>query len=129
MTPRWLTLHMVKAIHAQAVVDFGGAAGLRDENLLVSALERPRQLLHYGEEPFLFDLATALCAGIVRNHPFVDGNKRVGILAANAFLELNDYRFEPEEADIVTVMWALANGECDESVLARWFRDFSRARK
>ena len=117
---------MVCAIHAQAVGVFGGATGVRDEGLLESALERPRHLFQYKEVASLFDLAAALCVGIVRNHPFVDGNKRAGILAANAFLALNGYRFEPEEADIVTVMWALADGRVDEQALAKWFSDHAR---
>ena len=71
----------------------------------------------------MFDLAAAYCAGIVRNHPFVDGNKRAGLLAAAAFLDRNGYRLVPDEAETVVVIIGLAAGEIDETQLARWFAD------
>jgi death-on-curing protein len=129
MEPRWLTPEMVYAIHAQAIRIFGGAAGVRDPGVLESALERPHNLYHYGDAPTLFDLAAAYCAGIVKGHPFVDGNKRTGVLIANVFLEQNGYRFEPDEVDVVRVIMALAEGSADEAMLGAWFRDYSRPKK
>jgi death-on-curing protein len=129
MEPQWLTIEMVFSIHAQTIRIFGGSAGVRDTGLLKSALERARNLLHYGESPSLFDLAAIYCTGIVKNHPFVDGNKRTGILCANAFLELNGYRFEPEEVDVVSVIMALADGTADEAILSKWLSDYSRPKK
>jgi len=129
MELRWLTLQMVRSIHAQAIGIFGGSAGVRDAGLLDSALERPRNLFHYAESPSLFELAAAYCVGIVKNHPFLDGNKRTGILIANAFLELNGYRFEPDEVDVVSVIMALADGTADEGTLAPWFSDYSKPKK
>ena len=126
MEPKWLTIEIVSSIHAQTIRLFGGSAGVRDLGLLESALERPRNLYHYGDAPSLFHLAAAYCAGIIKNHPFVDGNKRTGVLCANAFLKLNGYRFEPEEVDIGNVIMALADGTADEAILAAWFSDYSK---
>ncbi len=128
MEPRWLALATVQAIHAEAVAAYGGSAEIRDMGLLESALDRPRNLLAYGDNPSLFDLAAAYCAGIVRSHPFVDGNKRAGLLAAVAFLDLNGYVFRPTEADAVLVTMALATGELDEAALAAWFAEYSEPR-
>ena len=111
---------MVLGLHAMAVAKFGGSPGLRDEGLLESALDRPRNLFAYGDEPSIFELAAAYCAGIVKNHPFIDGNKRAGDLAIRAFLRLNRYIYEPEEAEEVVMIVALAAGEIDEDALTVW---------
>ena len=111
---------MVLGLHAMAVAKFGGSPGLRDEGLLESALDRPRNLFAYGDAPSVFELAAAYCSGIVKNHPFIDGNKRAGDLAVRAFLRLNGYLYEPEEAEEVVMIVALAAGEIDEDALAAW---------
>jgi death-on-curing protein len=129
MEPKWLTARLVQAIHSQAVADFGGSHGVRDMGLLESALDRPRNLYAYGDDPTLFDLAAAFCAGIVKNHPFIDGNKRTGDLAARAFLFRNGYLFEPDEADEVNMIVALAAGEIEEDVLARWISENSTPKR
>ncbi len=126
MEPRWLTPRMAAAIQAQAIALSGGAPGMRDAALLESALDRPRNLAAYGDAPTLFDLAAAYCVGIVRNHPFVDGNKRAGYLAAHVFLTLNGYAVAPEEADIVTIIMGVADGSFDEAIVTRWLADVSR---
>lgn len=74
----------------------------------------------------MFDIATAYCAGIVRNHPFIDGNKRTGYVVAHTFLEMNGYVFEPPEIEIVTIVIALAAGEIDEAAVAAWFADYAK---
>ena len=125
MEPKWLTAQLVQAIHTQAVAEFGGSHGVRDMGLLESALDRPRNLYAYGDEPTLFDLAAAYCTGIVKNHPFIDGNKRTGDLTARAFLFRNEYLFEPDETDEVNIIVALAAGEIEEDALARWISDNS----
>ncbi len=127
MAPKWLTVQLVQAIHSQAIATFGGSHGVRDMGLLESALDRPRNLDAYGDDPTLFDLAAAYCAGIVKNHPFIDGNKRTGDLTARAFLFRNGYLFEPDEADEVHMIVALAAREIEEDVLARWISDNSTA--
>ena len=121
--PKWLRKDMVLGLHAMAVAHFGGSPGLRDEGLLERALDRPRNLCAYGDEPSLFELAAAYCAGIVKNHPFVDGNKRAGDLAVRAFLRLNGYLYEPEEAEEVVMIVALAAGEIEEDALALWIAE------
>ena len=120
--PVWLTEDILLAIQGEAVAAFGGPAGLRDLTLLESALNRPKNLLAYGEAPSVFELAAAYCAGIVGNHPFVDGNKRAGALAAAVFLDLNGYEFQPNEAELAVVILALGAGDFDEVALAAWLK-------
>ena len=129
MEPVWLTIEIVRAIHAESVAEFGGEAELRDSGLLESALDRPRNLLAYGDNPSIYELAAAYCAGIVRNHPFIDGNKRAGVLAAAVFLDLNGYELRPNEVDVVTVIMALAAGESDDTVVAQWLADNSHPKE
>ena len=85
-TPTWLTQAAITAIHQELLARFGGLSGVRDEGLLQSALARPEHLYNYGE-PSLFELAAAYAHGIVKNHPFIDGNKRVGFMAAYSTAE------------------------------------------
>ena len=128
MELKWLNRQMILAIHGEAIVVFGGLPGIRDMALLESAIDRPKNLLAYGDNPSLFDLAAALCCGIVKNHPFLDGNKRTGLLSARAFLFLNSQIFEPTEVDEVTMMVGVANGTVDEAMLASWLARFSSRR-
>lgn len=123
--PKWLTKRMVLAIHDEAVAMFGGTAGIRDDGLLESAMNRPQNRFAYEGEATLFDLAASLCHGICKNHPFLDGNKRTGLLSAPAFLFLNGLAFEPREVDEVENMVAVATGTLDEAGLAGWLREFS----
>ncbi len=118
---RWLTQRMVIAFHRETLHRHGGGGGIRDAALLESALARPRNRTAYDGKATEFDLAAEYCAGIVGNHPFVDGNKRTGLLAAVVFLSLNGYRFEADETDIVTTIESLAAGNADIAGLAEWF--------
>ncbi len=122
---RWLTRHMVEAFHRESLARFGGAGGLRDAAGLESALARPQHRAAYEDAPDLFGLAAAYCFGIVRNHPFVDGDKRAGLLAARVFLSLNGHRFEPDEAVTVAMIQGLAAGEVDEAALTSWLAESS----
>ena len=117
--PAWLTVDLIRAVHQELIAEHGGMGGIRDEELLDSALARPRQLLAYGD-PDIFELATAYAFGIVRNHPFVDGNKRTGFMAAYVFLRLHGYRLVAPEAEAVVAFQDLAAGEIDEAMLAKW---------
>jgi len=128
MELKWLTRKMILAIHDEAVVIFGGLPSVRDMALLDSAMDRPKNLLAYGDNPSLFDLVAALCFGIVQNHPFLDGNKRVGLLSARAWLFLNGQVFEPTEVDEVTMMVGVAEGTVNEAMLASWLARFSTRR-
>jgi death on curing protein len=118
---RWLSRRAVLAIHAEQIAEHGGAPGLRDEGLLESALARPRQRATYTDAGAA-ELAAAYGYGIVRNHPFVDGNKRTGVVAAVTFLLLNGHEFEAAEADVATIFDQLADGTLTESQLADWFQ-------
>ena len=104
---------------------YGGIAGVRDENLLESALARPQQLLHYGR-PEMAELAAAYAAGIVKNHPFLDGNKRTGFMLGAGFLERNGFEFFGTEAEAVLHTLALAAGEMTEAAYAGWLQANSR---
>jgi len=117
--PVWIDSADCRAFHEAMIARFGGLAGLRDAGLLESALDRPRQLHPYGE-PTLFELAAAYAAGIVRNHPFLDGNKRAGFMAAALFLETNGLAFAATEEAVVLHISALAAGNLDEPSFAAW---------
>jgi death-on-curing protein len=119
---------MVSALHKESIARFGGSDSLRDEGLLESALARPRNRAAYEEDATVFVLAADYCLGIVRNHPFVDGNKRSAILAAAAFLSHNDYDFDPPETSVVQMIVGLAAGEVDQAALTAWFEAYSRLR-
>ena len=119
--PVWLLREAVLAIHERLLAEFGGAAGVRDEGLLDSALGRPQNLYAYGK-PSMFDLAAAYAFGVVKNHPFVDGNKRTGFTIAVMFLERNGGTFTASEADATIQTLALAAGDRDESDYAAWLR-------
>lgn len=120
--PFWLTRQMVVAIHDEQLTIHGGASGLRDEGMLESALDRPRNKWAY-EGADLPELAAAYAFGIARNHPFVDGNKRTSLLALYTFLGVNDVDFVVPEPDAAAIILALAAGEVGEEGLARWIRD------
>ena len=122
---RWLTRQMVEAFHQESLARFGGASGVRDEGLLESALARPQNRAAYEDDPAIFALAADYCFGIVHNHPFVDGNKRAGLLSARVFLALNGWRFEPDEAMTVEMIRGLAASEVDDDALVKWFADNS----
>lgn len=112
---------MIEALHGEVLAASGGLAGLRDAGLLESAVARPQHLVAYGGDPSLFDLAASLCVGLVQNHPFVDGNKRTALLAARAFLFLNDVVFEPEQAEEVAMLVGVAERRVTEGELSGWF--------
>ena len=122
MEPRWLTRAIVVALHEESIAIFGGLAGIRDEGLLEGALARPRNL--HADEPGadLVRLAAAYGFGLARNHPFVDGNKRIAVLAVAVFLAVNGMDFDPDEVDEVRTILALATGELDEAALTAWIR-------
>lgn len=109
-------------LHAESLAVHGGANGVRDMGLLESALARPQNLHAYGEGDAAA-LAAAYAFGIIRNHPFVDGNKRIGFVTAAVFLEANGYRFMAPEADVVMRTLALAASEIDEAEFAAWLRE------
>lgn len=115
-------------MHVDQVREHGGLIGLRDENVLESALARARQRWHYAPDADLAELAAAYMYGLCTNHAFRDGNKRVSFLAAVVFLELNNHSFEAPDDDVVEKTLALAAGELSETDLATWIRDHIQAK-
>ena len=120
--PIWITYEQAIAIHSRQLRRFGGAAGLRDEGMLRSALERPINKWTYEQAP-LAELAAAYAFGLAKNHAFVDGNKRIAFMAMMVFLRRNGVVFAPDPAQATTIMLALAAGEVSEESLIRWIRD------
>jgi death on curing protein len=120
--PLWITYEQAIAIHSQQLRRFGGAAGLRDEGLLRSALERPVNKWTYEQLP-LAELAAAYAFGLAKNHAFVDGNKRIAFMAMMIFLHKNGVAFAPGPAHATSIILSLAAGEVSEESLARWIRD------
>ena len=126
--PSWILERVVLAAHDRLLAAHGGATGLRHAGLLESALARPRQHYAYAS-PDVFELAALYTAGIVRNHPFVDGNKRTGFAIGIAFLELNGFVFQSTEEDATTSVFALAGGDLDETGYATWLRSNAKRRR
>lgn len=120
--PRWLDRLVVEAVHLDQVREHGGLIGLRDENVLESALARARQRWHYDSETDLAGLAAAYMYGLCTGHPFRDGNKRVGFLAAVVFLEMNGPMLDATDDEVVEKTRALAAGNLSEAELTRWIR-------
>jgi death-on-curing protein len=120
--PNWLSEEIVMAIHDEQLVIHGGGTGLRDQGMLLSALERPLNKWSY-EDTDLPALAAAYAFGLAKNHPFIDGNKRTALLALYTFLYINDVDFIVPEPEAAAAILALAAGEVDEDGLTRWIRD------
>lgn len=125
-SPVWVLPETVATLHEQLLSMFDGASGVRDAGLLASALARPENLFAY-RKPTASDLAASYAFGLVKNHPFVDGNKRTGFAVAVLFLELNGYRFSAEEADATVQTLGLAAGAVTERAFAKWLDANSKA--
>lgn len=117
----WLLRETVLAMHEEQLSEHGGGTGVRDHGLLESALMRPQQLAHYGKAD-IAQLAAAYGFGLAKNHPFVDGNKRVAFAVTETFLALNGVMLTAKDEDCVTTMLQLASGEIDENEFADWIR-------
>lgn len=120
--PSWVDRLVVDAIHIQQLREHGGLPGIRDESALESALGRPRNRWHYEPESDFATVAASYGWGLATSHPFRDGNKRAAFLVLAVFIELNGYRLELSEEEVVRVMFALADGKCTEEELAVWIR-------
>ncbi len=119
----WLTIDIVTAIHEESLAAHGGASGIRDEGLLISAVTRAQMHHSHGSpEPDVWKLAAVLCMGIVKNHPFVDGNKRTGIVAAATFLAINGHSLTVDEAQGVLMVRGLADSSVDVTEFSEWLR-------
>ena len=123
--PVWVLPEIVIAVHHMLLAEHGGLPGMRDETLLDSALNRPRHHFSYNRKVSLFDLAALYCYGLSKNHPFVDGNKRVSLTIAAMFLELNGYSLTAPEPEAVIMIEKPAAGKLVEEDLSRWLSDSS----
>jgi death-on-curing protein len=120
--PTWVDERDARTLHAKLLSLHGGAGGPRDAGLLASALARAKQQFAYADKPDLITMAAAYTAGIVTNHPFVDGNKRVGFVVGVLFLESNGYSFKSSEEQAAQAVINLAAGELDEVGYARFLK-------
>jgi len=120
--PVWILPQTVLAIHDVLLAEFGEVPGIRDESLLESALASPLDLWSY-EKPNLFRLAAAYTHGIVKNHPFVDGNKRTGYVIGGIFLERNGNKLNASEEEATAAIIALASNTITEDDFAHWLQD------
>lgn len=118
--PVWLLKAAILAVHNMMITRFGGSEGLRDDGLLTSALARPVNLYNYENCAELPRLAASYATSIIQNHPFVDGNKRTGFIAAYMFLDLNGMPIQADEVSATTMTLSLASSEIDEGNYAAW---------
>jgi len=118
----------VELVHLEQLAEHGGRRGVRDRNALESAVARPRQHGSSNASPTLPELAAALCFGIIRNHPFIDGNKRVGFVAAYTFLALNGLELATDDDDVVSTITGVAAGSFPEALLTKWLATHTRPR-
>ena len=127
MNWHWIDKRALLLLHGDSLAEHGGAAGLRDEGLLDSALARPQNLACYGEPDFAA-LAASYGLGLAKNHAFIDGNKRAALLAIGLFLALNGKRLKATQVDATLTMLGVAAGSIDEAQLADWIRRHSAPR-
>ncbi len=127
--PLWIEERDVLAIHDRLLALHGGATGLRDRGLLESALARPRQHHAYANISDVVEMAALYTAGIIRNHPFADGNKRTGFVIGVVFLELHGFDFKASEADATQAVMGLAAGTLDEAGYAAWLRGNAKRKR
>ncbi|MGB7125893.1 MAG: type II toxin-antitoxin system death-on-curing family toxin [Methylovirgula sp.] len=119
--PIWIAKAAVLALHEEQLAEHGGPSGLRDEGLLDSALDRPKNQFSYGN-PGIYDLASAYAHGIAKNHPFLDGNKRASFVVCETFLNLNDCDLTAMDEKALLAWMAMVEGEITEAELAQWLR-------
>lgn len=119
-TPKWISKKALLLLHEESLAWFGGRRGIQDEGWLESALARPRNRQVYATSGTLADLAASYAFGLVKNHPFVDGNKRAGFLSIGLFLLIHGRNLVADKVEAVRIMLRLAAGEIDETALSRW---------
>lgn len=120
--PLWLTRVILETLHDDQIREHGGSLGVRDAGLLDSALARPRNTWEYDADADLAGLAAEYGFGLAKNHPFIDGNKRIAFIGANVFLILNGYEIEADETDVVNTILRLADGRLSRNKFAAWIR-------
>lgn len=124
---KWINRQVLLLLHDESLAEHGGAAGLRDEGLLDSAVGRPVNLALY-EKPDAASLAASYGVGLAKNHAFVDGNKRAAFLAVGLFLMLNGFRLQATQAEATLTMLAVAAGDIDKATFGEWIRSHVQSR-
>ena len=119
----WIDSKALRMLHEESLALHGGSSGVRDDGLLESALMRPQNLAYYNETADIAELAASYCYGLVKNHPFIDGNKRAAFLSVGMFLGINGYRLKVMPVDAINAILGLASSEITEEVFASWIRD------
>ncbi|MEH2398471.1 type II toxin-antitoxin system death-on-curing family toxin [Nostoc sp.] len=120
----WLSEAVIKAMHEEQLAEHGGLLGIRDRNLLLASLDRPKNLFAYGEPtPTVFELAAAYAFGFVKNHAFIDGNKRVAFVSMAIFLILNGYSLEVPEKEVVLMIKRLSADQETQESIADWIKE------
>jgi death-on-curing protein len=120
----WLSEEVIKAMHSEQLAEHGGLPGIRDRNLLLASLDRPKNLFAYGEPtPTIFDLAAAYAFAFAKNHAFVDGNKRVAFVSMATFLVLNGYSLELPEDEVVLMIRRLSTDKETQESIADWVKE------
>jgi death-on-curing protein len=126
--PIWLLKQALLATHSQMILEFGGTSGIRDEGLLDSALNRPIDIFNYDDKVDIHKLAASYATGIIKNHPFIDGNKRTGFISAYLFLGRNGLRITADQITATAMTLDLAESEIDEKAYAIWLGQYTEAR-
>ena len=119
---KWLRTDAILAIHQRQIAEHGGESGVRDIGLLESALARPRNIHAYEVEADIARLAASYAFGIAKNHPFIDGNKSMALLAARTFIVLNGFQLNAPQMEQYLTFLSLAGGTLSEDELAGWLR-------
>jgi death-on-curing protein len=127
--PHWISKKALLMLHEEAIAEFGGGRGMRDEALLDSALARPQHLYTYNPDATLAELVASCAYGIAKNHAFVDGNKRAAFLAIGMMLGVNGQRLVASQLDAIQTVTAVASGELSEEALALWVKKHSEAKQ
>ncbi len=121
---KWVSETVARTLNSQQITEHGGTIGVRDQALLESALARPENLVAYGQ-PDVFDLAASYAYGLINNHPFIDGNKRTGLICALVFLGNNGWKYKAPKVETYMIVIALTQKEVDEKAFAHWLRNNS----
>lgn len=119
----WVPTEVVLALQQQSIDRYGGMHGLRDEGLLDSALMRPQNVAAYNQGSSLFELAACYAFALAKNHPFIDGNKRIAFITCAVFLEYNGYRVTASQEEAYAMIMAIADGTMHEEITAAWLKD------
>lgn len=124
---KYLSVKDILLLHNMAVDESGGSHGLRDLGILESAVARPQSSFG-GQDlyPDIFLKAAALVHGLLRNHPFVDGNKRTSMYSAMTFLELNGYKFDARQKEVVNFALKVENEKVEVEQIAKWLKEHSK---